>query len=87
MFDILHSYVWTYPLLSHIGSKYYVNFLDQYSHYVLVYPLKQKYEVFDKFVHFYVYVCTHFNCEIKIFQCDNGEGANDSVWINTVIKS
>ena len=66
-FDIIHSDVWTSPLLSHSGLKYYVIFLDQYSHYVWVYPLKNKSDVFDKILHFRAYVRTQFNCEIKSF--------------------
>lgn len=53
--------------------KYYVVFLDQFSHFVGVYALLQKSEVFSKFSHFHTYVQTQFNPEIKNFQCDNGK--------------
>ena len=38
-FDIIHSYIWTSPVLSVNGFKYYLLFLDQYSHFVWIYPL------------------------------------------------
>ena len=41
-FEIVHSDVWTSPILSNSSFNYYVLFLDQYSHHVCVYPLKTK---------------------------------------------
>ncbi|GJR96160.1 ribonuclease H-like domain-containing protein [Tanacetum coccineum] len=39
-FDIVHSDLWTSPLPSQSGIKYYVIFLNHYSHYLWVYPLR-----------------------------------------------
>ena len=72
VFDIVHSDIWTSPVPSVSGIRYYVIFLDQYSHFLWVYPLRQKSEVFTKFLHFYKYVQTQFKKTIKSFQCDNG---------------
>ncbi|GJS17193.1 ribonuclease H-like domain-containing protein [Tanacetum coccineum] len=71
-FDIIHSDVWTLPIPSLSGFKYYVLFLDHYSHFVWVYPLVNKSDVMSKFVLFHNYVRTQFKCEIKSFQCDHG---------------
>ncbi|GJT66884.1 ribonuclease H-like domain-containing protein [Tanacetum coccineum] len=71
-FDIIHSDVWTSPILSLSGFKYYVLFLDHYSQFVWVYPLVNKSDVMSKFVLFRNYVRTQFKCEIKSFQCDHG---------------
>ncbi|GJY81730.1 ribonuclease H-like domain-containing protein [Tanacetum coccineum] len=71
-FDIVHSDVWTSPIPSLSGFKYYVLFLDQYSHFVSVYPLVNKSDVLSKFMLFRTYVNTKFKCEIKSFQCDHG---------------
>lgn len=49
-FQIVHSDVWTSPINSNYGFKYYVLFLDQYSHFLWVYLLKAKYDVYSKFV-------------------------------------
>lgn len=69
-FDIIHSDIWTSPLLSVSGYKYYLIFLD--SHFLWVFPLRRKSEVFSKFLQFYKYVETQFNTRIKALQCDNG---------------
>nr|GEY85628.1 reverse transcriptase domain-containing protein [Tanacetum cinerariifolium] len=71
-FDIIHSDVWTSPILSLFGFKYYVLFLDHYSQFVWVYPLVNKSDVMSKFVLFRNYVRTQFKCEVKSFQCDHG---------------
>ncbi|GKC26045.1 ribonuclease H-like domain-containing protein [Tanacetum coccineum] len=71
-FDIIHSDVWTSPISSLSGFKYYVLFLDHYSQFCWVYPLLRKSDVLSKFVLFRKFVHTQFNCEIKSFQCDHG---------------
>ncbi|GJZ10063.1 ribonuclease H-like domain-containing protein [Tanacetum coccineum] len=71
-FDIIHSDVWTSPIPSLSGFKYYVLFLDHYSQFVWAYPLLNKSDVLSKFVLFRKFVHTQFKCEIKSFQCDHG---------------
>ncbi|KAJ9567043.1 hypothetical protein OSB04_003009 [Centaurea solstitialis] len=71
-FDIVHSDVWTSPIASNSGLRYYVIFLDHFTHYLWVFPLKQKSDVYGKFVQFFNYVKTQFNITIKSLQCDNG---------------
>ncbi|GKD17078.1 ribonuclease H-like domain-containing protein, partial [Tanacetum coccineum] len=44
-FDVIHSAVWTSPITSLSGFKYYVLFLDHYSHFVWVYSLVHKSDV------------------------------------------
>ncbi|GKC09487.1 ribonuclease H-like domain-containing protein, partial [Tanacetum coccineum] len=82
-FDIIHSDVWTSPILSLSGLKYYVLFLDHYSQFVWVYPLVNKSDVMSKFVLFRNYVCTQLKCEIKSFQCDHG-GEFDNRHLHTL---
>ncbi|KAJ9559993.1 LOW QUALITY PROTEIN: hypothetical protein OSB04_005153 [Centaurea solstitialis] len=76
-FDIIHSDVWTSPIPSVSGLRYYVIFLDHFTHYLWVFPLKQKSEVFSKFQEFFYHVKTQFNSTIKSFQCDNGGEYNN----------
>ncbi|GJZ42405.1 ribonuclease H-like domain-containing protein [Tanacetum coccineum] len=57
-FDIVHSDVWTSPIPSLSGYKYYVLFLDHYSQFVWVYPLLHKSNVLSKFTLFRSYVHT-----------------------------
>ena len=79
-FDIINSDLWTSPISSLRGYKYYVLFLDHYSHYVWVYPLLNKLDVLTKFVLSHNYVNTQLKYEIKSFQCDHdGEFDNHAL--------
>ncbi|CAA7029694.1 unnamed protein product [Microthlaspi erraticum] len=77
-FELIHSDVWTSPVSSISGLRYYVLFLDHYTHFLWVYPLRRKSEVFSKFLHFYSHIQTQFNSPIKAFQCDNGGEYNNT---------
>lgn len=71
-FELIHSDVWTSPISSPSNIRYYVLFLDDHTHFVWVYPLRRKSEVFSKFKHFSNYVENHFQAHIQDVQCDNG---------------
>lgn len=77
-FELIHSDVWTSPISSISGVRYYVLFLDHYTHFLWVYPLRRKSEVFSKFLHFSAFIQTQFQTQIKAFQCDNGGEFNNS---------
>ena len=51
-FEIIHSDIWTSPIPRVSGLRYYVIFLDHFTHYLWVFLLKQKSEVFTKFQEF-----------------------------------
>ncbi|GKE57921.1 ribonuclease H-like domain-containing protein, partial [Tanacetum coccineum] len=72
MFEIIHSDLWTSPIASESGIKYYAIFLEYFSHFVWVYPLHKKSDFFDTFVAFRAYVNNQFNVDIKALQCDHG---------------
>ncbi|GKB50287.1 ribonuclease H-like domain-containing protein [Tanacetum coccineum] len=72
VFEIIHSDIWTSPILSESEIKYYAIFLDHFSHLVWVYPLHKKSDLFDNFVAFRAYVNKQFNVDIKALQCDHG---------------
>ncbi|CAL9218493.1 unnamed protein product [Arabidopsis halleri] len=77
-FEIIHSDLWTSPVLSLSGIRYYILFLDQFTHYLWIYPLRRKSEVLSKFLHFTAYVETQFSTKIKNIQCDNGGEFNNT---------
>ncbi|KAG7542778.1 GAG-pre-integrase domain [Arabidopsis thaliana x Arabidopsis arenosa] len=81
-FEIVHSDLWTSPLPSMSGIRYYVLFLDHYSQYLWVYPLRRKSEVFSKFLHFTAYIANQFQSKIQSFQCDNGGEYNNAQFQN-----
>ncbi|KAJ9535464.1 hypothetical protein OSB04_un001410 [Centaurea solstitialis] len=71
-FDIIHTDVWTSPVLSSSGHRYYVLFLDDKTNYLWTYPLANKSQVFSTFLHFFSMIKTQFHYTIKTIQCDNG---------------
>jgi histone deacetylase 1/2 len=70
--EIIFTDVWTSPILSHDGFKYYVIFVDHFTKYIWFYPLKHKSEVKDVFIRFKAIVETHFQNKIHTLYSDNG---------------
>lgn len=77
MFELIHSDLWTSPITSINGYKYYILFMDYFSHFLWVFPLRIKSDVFDVFTNFYAYVKTQFQADIQLFQCDQGREFNN----------
>lgn len=57
-FDIIHSDIWTSPVLSSAGHSYYVLLLDDFSKFLWTFPLGQKSKVYEKFMIFKAHVVT-----------------------------
>jgi histone deacetylase 1/2 len=72
-FELLHCDLWTSPIPSVSGYKYYLVILDDYSHYVWTFPLRAKSEVHNILLNFHQYVQTYFCLPIRFIQCDNGK--------------
>lgn len=72
-FELVHTDLWgPSPLQSTLGHRYYIHFVDDYSCYTWLYPLKHKGESVNAFNLFKAQVENQFNCRIKSLQCDNG---------------
>jgi hypothetical protein len=71
-FDLIHLDLWTSPVVSVSGSKYYLVILDDYTNYLWTFPLKLKSNTFTTLFHFFAYVSTQFGRTVKAIQCDNG---------------
>ena len=70
--ETIYSDVWTSPLISHDGFKYYVIFVDHFTKYIWFYPIKQKSDVKDIFMRFKAIVEKHFDKTIKTLYSNNG---------------
>jgi len=70
--ELIHSDVWTSPITSVGGCKFYVLFIDDFSRFTWLFPLKQKSEVFNSFVRFKSLVENQFSSTIKQLLTDNG---------------
>jgi hypothetical protein len=77
-FDLIHLDLWTSPVVSVSGSKYYLVILDDFTHYLWTFPLKLKSDTFTTLSHFFAYVYTQFARTIKAIQCNNGREFDNS---------
>ena len=72
-FELVHFDVWgPAPVTSVNGFRYYVIFVDHFTRFTWLYPLKYKSEVFSKFLLFKAFVETQFSTKIKTSRSDGG---------------
>ena len=70
-FDLVHSDLWAPSLiLSVIGVRYFLFFVDDYSRFTCFYLLKNKDAVFSYFLKFKNLIENQFNTTIKALQID-----------------
>jgi transposase InsO family protein len=72
-FQIIHADVWTSPVPSCSGYKYYLILIDDLTHYVWTFPLRCKSDVYACLLSFHAYVSTQFQLPLISFQTDNGK--------------
>lgn len=72
-FNVIHSDVWGItPVALHARYKYFVTFIDDYSHFTWVYFLRSKVEVLQVFQTFVAYLETQFSTCLEVLRSDNG---------------
>ena len=72
IFELIHSDVWgTSPVASIGGSRYFVVFIDDYSRYSWIFPMKSRSEILSIYNNFAKMVETQFFKRIKTFCSDN----------------
>ena len=79
-FDILHSDLWTSPILSSASHKYYVLFLDDFTNFLWTFPINRKSHVFETFKSLVQLIHTQSLQKVKSFQCDNGGEYNNELF-------
>lgn len=57
---------------SHSGKKYFITFIDHYSHFGVIYFMENKNEAFEKFKMYLALVETKFKSVPQRLRCDNG---------------
>ena len=70
--ELVHTDVVCKLETSFQGYNYYLTFLDDFSRKCWIYLLKNKSDVYDKFVEFYKLTSNLYNIQIKTFKSDNG---------------
>ena len=72
IFELIHSNVWRPSPVASIGrSQYFVVFIDDYSHYSWIFPMKSHSEILPIYSNFAKMVETQLAKRIKIFRSDN----------------
>ncbi|MFV1056248.1 DDE-type integrase/transposase/recombinase, partial [Klebsiella pneumoniae] len=71
-FQLIHSDLWGPTVVpSFAGFRYYICFVDDFTKYTWLYPLKHKSQAYTTFVTFEKMVKTQFNSHVKLFRSDN----------------
>jgi hypothetical protein len=71
--DLIHCDIWgPSPVKSNLGHHYYVLFIDDYSRFTWLYPLKLKSNFYDTFIQFQKFVENQYSSRINFFQSDGG---------------
>ena len=71
--ELVHTYILgPSPIQSSSGFRYYIHFIDDYSRYTWIYPLKFKSDAFKTFVHFKNLIENQLERKIKCLQSDMG---------------
>ena len=60
------------PIESNLGHNYYVLFIDDYSFFAWLYPLKLKSNFYDTFIQFKKFVENQYSSRIIFFEGDGG---------------
>lgn len=81
-FDILHSGLWTSLILSSIGHRFYVLFLDDFSDFLCTFPLTNKSHVFKIFTSLSNQIHTQLSQTVKCFQYNNRREYDNIFFLN-----
>jgi len=54
------------------GERYYVSFIDDFTHFAIVYPIKEKSDIFNKLKIFEALATAYFGTRISKLRCDSG---------------
>jgi len=71
-FMLIHSDVWTCPITSISGMRYFVTFIDCYSRVTWIYLIKHKSEVLKCFQNFSSLIENQYDAWVKVLRTDNG---------------
>ncbi|KAI5345120.1 hypothetical protein L3X38_012997 [Prunus dulcis] len=82
---LIHSDVWSSSNKSVSGFQYYVLFVDNFSRYSWIFPMRLKSEVFSLYVKFKTLVENLFSTKIKALQTDGGGEYTSHIFHNFLV--
>ena len=71
-FELIHCDLWTSPILSNSGNKYFLVILDDFTHFLWTIPLRQKSDAYASLASIRAFAQTQFNLPLAAIQMDNG---------------
>jgi hypothetical protein len=71
-FELIHYNLWTSPVLSTFGFKYFLVILDDFTHFLWTIPLRLKSDAYAVLASFHAFAHTQFNLPFASIQCENG---------------
>lgn len=77
-FQLLHCDVWTSPIMSNSGYKFYLMIMDDFSHCTWTFPLRHKSDALPTLISFHAFARTQFQLPIMCLQTDNGHEFDNS---------
>ena len=85
--ELVHCDVWGHAPTSFVsGYRYYVLFVDDFTKYSWLFPLKLKSEVYSIFVHFKAYVENLIGNKIKVLRTDSGGEFTSSMFKSFLLQ-
>lgn len=69
------------------GKRYFISFLDDYTHFTVIYLIKNKSEAYDKFVEYVKMATSKFNMNISRLKCDNAQEYKSEKFRNFCLKN
>lgn len=80
--QIIHSDIYgPIPPISWDNKWYFVTFIDEFIHFMVVYPLESKSEMFDMFKMYETSSTAHFDLRISKLRCDDGDEYTSKTFI------
>jgi len=72
-FELLHIDIWgPCSVVSMLGFKYFLTIVDDFTIYIWLFPMHNKYEIRGSIISFVAYVENHFSIKVKTIHTDNG---------------